>query len=270
MRRFVIGDQQGARDGIVGEVLFAIERLHGEFNALCARGPGGKEEWFSLEASVGAQGDLVFFQNFVAVANHEGGLFARVAMLREGHGGGYTRVCESLFRDTYILDLDIVRELFATESDGVHGKTTIAQGLESVGTDSRAAEAGRVLSAIAKKDDRTDWKIGGVRDQLPESIIDAGGGSRGRDALCAVDALDVSVEAIKTRLETILESGEHSAVEGCQCGVFAGTAVHISRGHAARIVHDDGNDVLLRTEFPHRHCRLPQEEQQQRQRSTTA
>ena len=66
---------------------------------------------------------------------------------------------KSLLRDTDIFDLDIVRELFATESDGVHREMTIAQGLESVGTDSRTAEAGRVLSAIAKKDDCTDWKI---------------------------------------------------------------------------------------------------------------
>ena len=50
-----IGDEQGTRDGIVGEVLFAGERLHSELNALCARGAGGEKQWFGLDASVGSQ-----------------------------------------------------------------------------------------------------------------------------------------------------------------------------------------------------------------------
>ena len=207
MRRFASVTSKGRDDGVVGEILFAGRGASRRIQCPLRPRHRREKEWFCLEASVGAQRDLVFFQDFVAVADHEGGLFAGVAVLREGHGGGYTGVNESLFPDTYILDLDIVLELFATESDGVHGKTAIAQGLESVGTDSGTAEAGRVLSAIAKKDDCTDRKIRGVRDEFSEPIIDAGGGSRGRDALGAVDALDVAVEAIKARLKTILETG---------------------------------------------------------------
>ncbi len=72
-----IADQQRARDGVVGEVLFAGERLHSEFDALCARGSGGKEQRFGLHAAVGTEGDLVFFQDLVAIANRERGLLAR-------------------------------------------------------------------------------------------------------------------------------------------------------------------------------------------------
>ncbi len=139
-----------------------------------------------------------------------------------------TRVGKRLLRDTDVLDLDIVRELFAAESDGVHWQTTIAQRLQRVRTDSRAADAGDVLAAIAEQHDCAHGKIRGVRDKLLQTIVNAGGGSRGRDALRAVDALDVAVEAIETRLEAILKTCEYSAVERCERGVFARTAVDVS------------------------------------------
>ena len=143
MRRFVIADQQGARDGVVGEVLFAVERLHGEFE--CSLRPRLRRERTAVPPAGGRRGPKVTWCSasiLLPSRTSERGLLARVAVLREGDGGGYTRVGERLFRDTHIFDLDVVRELFATESDGVHGKTAIAQGLQRVRRDARAAEAG--------------------------------------------------------------------------------------------------------------------------------
>ena len=121
-----------------------------------------------------------------------------------------------------------MRELFAAEADGVHGKATIAQGLQRVRADSRSTHAGHVLSAIAKQHDCAHRQVRGFCDELLESIVDTGGGSRRRDSPCAVYALDVGVEAIETRLEPILEAGEDPAIEGCECGVFARTAVDVT------------------------------------------
>ena len=207
-----------------------IEGLHREFNALCARSSGGEEKRLGLDAAVGTEGDLVFVENLVAIAHRERGLLPGVAMLRKSsrwriHVRWRQSACSAILTSsisTSCASCSRPKPMVCT------GRRRLRKACSVSGLIPDPPTPAMFSSAIAQQHDCAHRQVRGFCGELLESIVDTGGGSRRRYSTCAVDALDVGVEAIETRLEPILEAGEDPAIEGCECGVFAGTAVDIS------------------------------------------
>ena len=74
------------------------------------------------------------------------------------------------------------------------------------------------------------------------------------------DGRDAAVEAIQTRLEFLRDARQHAVLQHFH-------RLRLTRGsilgnrHAVRVVHDDGDDVLLRLQFRHRDGGLPEEKE---------
>ena len=77
----------------------------------------------------------------------------------------------------------------------------------------------------------------------------------------ALDAGGRVVNAVKTRLKRAVEAGQDAVIERLHGLRLAGDAV-LGYGHAARIVNQHGDDVLLRLQLGDGDGRLPQQHQQ--------
>ncbi len=88
-------------------------------------------------------------------------------------------------------------------------------------------------------------------------------GADGPHFLQARNARRFAVEPIKACLELLLETRQHSALHNFDGTLQAGGAV-LRGGHAARVVHHDGDDVLLGFELRNHQGRLPEQDQQKR------
>ena len=95
----------------------------------------------------------------------------------------------------------------------------------------------------------------------PMRVAGAAGGAC--SSLGSVDAREASIEAVEARLKFFLEFGKRAVFEGFGGLRFARCAL-VGDGHAARIVDEDGDDVLLRFQLGDGDCGLPQEHEHDR------
>ena len=77
------------------------------------------------------------------------------------------------------------------------------------------------------------------------------------------DAGGAVVKAVDTSLKFLLQIVQHTAFERLDRLRLAGHAV-FADSHASRIVHQNGNDVLLRPQLRHHNGRLPQQNKHDR------
>ena len=74
-------------------------------------------------------------------------------------------------------------------------------------------------------------------------------GAAGVQLLEVGDAREPAVEAIEARLKLLLDAGQHAAAAAPRPPGSGASMPSLGDRHAARIVHQDGDDVLLRLEL---------------------
>ena len=107
-----------------------------------------------------------------------------------------------------------------------------------------------IIVPVAEQHHRADRQVGCFAGQLLQAIPDARGGGRSRrfQIIELSDARQMAVDAVEANLEFLLQFVEHAAFERLD-GLRLTRRPILRNGHAARIVHQDRNNVLLRPEF---------------------
>jgi hypothetical protein len=91
------------------------------------------------------------------------------------------------------------------------------------------------------------------------------GGRRARLQLLEIgNARELAVNAIQARLEFLLQPRERAPLQRVDRLSETRRSAFLTRRHAARVVHEDRDDVLLRLQLADHHDRLPDERQQHR------
>ena len=145
--------------------------------------------------------------------------------------------------------------LLAAEADGVNGDVAVAQRRDRLDVD-----AAGVVGAVAQQHDRADGQIGGFVGQLLEAVADVRGRRGGLQLLEIGDAGQLGCRGDRGASETSFASaGERAVLERLDRLSLPRGSVFRDR-HAARVVHQDGDDVLLRLQLGDRDRRLPQQE----------
>ena len=175
--------------------------------------------------------------------------------------GGQARIGQRARRHHRIVDLDVVRQRARAEADRVHRNVAAAQRGDRVEID-----AAGIVGAVAQQHDRADRQIGGFPGQLLQAVADVRGrGGRRRFQIFQFgNARQLPVEPVDANLKFLLQLVEHAAFQRLDRLRFPRRAAVVGDGHAARIVHQHGDDVLLRPQLRHQDRRLPQQEQNQR------
>ena len=156
-----------------------------------------------------------------------------------------------------------MRILQAAEAHRVHRQAPVPQRLQCIQPNTRVAHPRRILATVGQQQNRPNRQIGRLRRQLLQTIADVRGAFRRRNAIQPIHPRDSTAQPIDARLKTLLQSRENAALKRSQRRGLARFTAAVRNGHAARIIHHDRNDVLLRTQRRHRHRRLPQQQQQQ-------
>src|SRR5215469_3292811 len=122
------------------------------------------------------------------------------------------------------------------------------------------ADATGVVITVTEQYHGADRQVRCLRAQLLEAVAQA---RRGSIWLQRFEILYTSghvVNAVKARLERAVEARENAVVERLYGLTLAGGAV-LGYGHASRVVHEHGDDVLLRLQLRDRDRRLPEQGQ---------
>jgi hypothetical protein len=171
------------------------------------------------------------------------------------HLSGEARIGQRARRDRGVVDLHVVRHLLGAEADGVHRNPAAAQSGNRIEID----PAG-IVRAVAQQHHRADRQISCFAASCfrPSPMRVAGSGRRTFQIVEFRDARDLAVEAVEANLKFLLQLVEHAAFERFDGLRFACRATVVRDGHAARIVHQHRDDVLLRPQLGHQDGRLPQ------------
>ena len=204
-----------------------------------------------MDISVGAKGDLARSQHLGAIAHGQHGLTAGIAPLVETDACGQTRVGQGAGGQAHIIDLDILI-LFPAEADGMHGNVAAAQRGDGVQIDSAG-----IVRAVAEQYDSSDRQVRGFVSQLLEAIPDARDRRRAVQFIQAVDAAQFVIHAVEPRLEPLPQTIENAALQ-CLDGLGLPRRAILGDTHASRIIHDHGDDVLLRLQLRDHESGLPQ------------
>ena len=106
----------------------------------------------------------------------------------------------------------------------------------------------RVVAPVAQEHDPAERQIGGFVGELLQAVGDV----RRRRACLQLfevgDARELAVQPIEARLKFLLERGEHAALQHLH-GLVESRRSVLHRRHAARVVHEHRDDVLLRLEL---------------------
>ena len=241
------------RDGVVRRVGLAGQRIERELQRLGAGSADIEQQILGLRLSVRRQRDLLCGQDFVSVAHAQRGLSARVAPLVKADARHQSRIRQRAGGDANVVDLHVAGHLFLAEAHGVNGDAAAAQRCDRVPVD----PAG-VVGAVAQQHDRADRQAGGFVGQLFDSVADVRDRSGSIEPIEAVHASDVAVEAIETRLKLLLQIGQYPALQRLE-GLLQPSRAVLGNSHAARIIDNQGDDVLLRVELRNHERWLPQQ-----------
>ena len=242
--------------GIIGGVLFIRKRRYGGLHISRSGGSGVERKNLALLGAVASNGHVGGGEQPVPVLQREMNLLSCVTVFMEADYGADARFGERPCGELHVVDFDIVRELFAAKSDGVNGDTLAAnfvQGLE--------IDAAGIICSIAQQDHRAYGKTRGFRNHFPERVAEMSGRGRGGQLFRILDSIERASSAIEADLEPLLKIGKHAAAQRAHDPVLSRSAV-IGDGHAARIVHYDCDDVLLRLQRRDAERGLPQHDEQ--------
>ena len=224
-----------------------------------------EHQGFGLEVAVRPQGDGARGKNLglagADVADRQVDLGARVSALVKGDLGGDAGIGQGAGSDHGIVQFHVMLRALASEAHGVNGNMAGAQRVDGIG-----ADAAGVVVAVAEQDHGADGQVGSLLAQLLEAVADAGRGRVGLQILQVVDAGGHVVDAVETRLKRAVEAGQDAVLKRLD-GLRLARETVLGYGHAARIVHQHGDDVLLRLQLGDGDGRLPQQHQQQAARS---
>ena len=147
--------------------------------------------------------------------------------------------------------------LLAAESNCVHGNVPAAQRGDGIQINSAG-----IIGAVAQQYHSSDGQVCGFIRQLFETIPDTRYRRRCVEFIQAVDAVQLAVHTIKPRLEPLLQTGEHAALERFDGFRLSGAAVFCN-SHASGVIDNHGDDVLLRLQLGDHQSRLPQQREQE-------
>ena len=198
------------------------------------------------------------------VAHRQVDFRAGVSALVQGDLGGEAGIGQGARSNHDIVQFHVVCGVLASEAHGVNGNVAGAQRADGIG-----ADAAGVIVAVAQQHHGADGQVGSLLAQLFEAVADAGRGRAGLQVLQAVDAGGHVVDAIETRLKGAVEAGEDAVLQRLDGLRLAGGAV-LGDAHAARVVHQHGDDVLLRLQFGDGDRGLPQQHQQRSRPAASA
>ena len=151
-----------------------------------------------------------------------------------------------------IVDLHIVRHFLRPQSDGMNWDAPIAKRGNGIQVD-----AARIVVSVGQQHHGANRQIRSLGRKLLETFADVSGW-RGRLQLFqAGDASDVAIDAIQSRLKLLLQLREYAALQDIHASVRAAWRRRCD-GHAARVVHEQRDDVLLRLQLRDSNRRLPQ------------
>ncbi len=176
----------------------------------------------------------------------------------EGDPDGDTGTGEGARCYDGIVEFNVMGGVLASEAHGVNGNVASAEGADGVG-----ADAPGIIVTIAEEHHGADGQVGSFIAQLLEAVANASGGCVGLQILEGVDAGGHCVDAIKAGLKRPVEIGQDSVLQGVDGLSLAGDAV-LGYSHAARIVDQHGDDVLLRLQLGDGDRGLPQQDQHER------
>ncbi len=248
------------RHGIVGAILFALQRLEGKLQRLCAGGARIEQQVFGLDLVIRRERDLARSEDFVPVAYAERRFAPRKAALMEADARGKPRIRKRARGHDSVVDFHVVGSLFESEAYGVNRNAAVSEGGNRVGVDSAG-----IVRAVAQEHHRAHGQVGGFRSQLLQTVIDARRGcdGSGLQFLGIPETRETSVQAVEARLEFLLQLGERAVLKGLGGLRFARRAL-IRDAHAARIVDEHGDNILLRLQLGHGNGRLPQKHKHHR------
>ena len=118
--------------------------------------------------------------------------------------------------------------------------------------------AAGIISAVAQQNDGPDGQIACFRGELLQAIADARRGSCRMQFVEAADSRRAAIEAVNPGLVSFLEVAQDAILQRFNRLIFARRAI-IRNGHAARIVHNNGDDIFLRLKFCDGDSGLPQQ-----------
>ena len=118
-----------------------------------------------------------------------------------------------------------------------------------------------IFGSVRQQKYGADGKIGGFRGKLHKAVPNVSRGFDRGDGLKRILGREGASKAIDAGLESLLQTGKNAATERGESGRFTRLSVAIGNAHAARVVNNHRDNVLLRVQFADDDGRLPEKKE---------
>ncbi len=249
------------RQGVVGTIGLAGQRLDGELQSPRACGTDVEQHVLRLRSAIGAENDRMRGQQLAGIPDRQTRVAATEPVLLKLHDGTQAGACERACRDDHVLDLDVLVDCLRAKPDGIDRYPAVAQSL-----DDAAIDAPGVVAAVAEQYDGPQGQIGGLGDELFQTRTNV---CRRRDGwperLRIRDARHSGIETIQACLELALQVSQHACLKSADGALLTRRSV-LLQAHAARVVDENRDDVLARLQLRDCESGPPKQHPQHRDR----
>jgi hypothetical protein len=235
----------------------STSRVDGDFERLRPGIAAIEDQGFALQRAIGGERNLAPRQHLAAVLDAQAGPGAAHSVAAQRNGGAQPGLRQRAGGQHHGLNFDVLIGMVVAEAHGVDGDALAADGGDGV-----PADAAGVIGSIAQHHHRAQRQGRRFGHRLFQGVAKAGGGLGARKLAGILNAIGRGAELVEAHLEAAAQRLQQAIVQDLLRGGLA-RAGAIGDRHAARIVHQHGDHVLLRPERGHAQGGMPEQEQNQ-------